>query len=115
MTRKTASMETMEELHNQTAKVLQALISPQKKYIPAVRDENGEIVEEAREEWEMPSPAALAVARAFLKDNSVFATDGQSAAVGELKQSLAARAKGRKPTAQDMNDALAQVSRELLQ
>lgn len=115
MTRKTASMSAMEELHNQTALVLQALISPRKKHIPAVLDKDGNVIEEAREEWEMPSPAALAVARAFLKDNSIFATDEQSAAVGELKASIAARANARKPSAQDMNDALAQVSRELLQ
>ena len=115
MTRKTASMEAMEELHELTAKMLTAMVVPTKRIVPATHDSEGNELTPEREEWVMPAPAALAVARAFLKDNSVFATDAQSSAVGDLKASLASRRQARKPTAQDMGDALANLGKDLLQ
>lgn len=105
----------MEALHGLTAATLAEMIQPTKRIIPAVRNEEGEITEPEREEWVYPQPAALAVARAFLKDNSIFATDAQSAAVGDLKASLASRKGKRVITAQDEKDALGVLGRELLQ
>lgn len=115
MERKTASMESMESLHDLTARMLTAMIIPTERVIPAKMDDDGKVLEPERKEMVMPSPAALAVARAFLKDNSVFATDGQSDSVGELKASLNSRRGKRLPSAQDTKDALATLGKDLLQ
>lgn len=116
MERKTAKMEAMEELHELTARMLTAMILPTERVIPAKVDEDtGEVLEKERKEVVMPSPAALAVARAFLKDNSVFATDEQSDAVGDLHASVSSRRGKRLPSAQDAKDALATLGKDLLQ
>lgn len=105
----------MEALHGLTAETLAEMIRPYEKVIPAKLDEDGKVLEPERKEWIYPSPAALAVARAFLKDNSIFATDQQSTAVGELQASVNSRKGKRRVTAQDEKDALAVLGRELLQ
>ena len=115
MERKTAKMEAMEQLHELTARMLTAMILPTERVIPAKLDEDGEVLEPERTETVMPSPAALAVARAFLKDNSVFATDEQSDAVGDLHASVSSRRGKRLPSAQDAKDALATLGKDLLQ
>lgn len=105
----------MEALHGQTAEVLAAMIRPYERTIPAKLDDEGKVLEPERKEWVYPSPAAMAVARAFLKDNSIFATDQQSVAVGELQASVNSRKGKRRVTAQDEKDALAVLGRDLLQ
>lgn len=57
-----------------------------------------------------PSPAALAVAAKFLKDNSIFSTPEQSGAMDELKSQLARR----RPSAKDIKDAMSAIGNGLL-
>lgn len=74
-------------------------------------DKEGEQYEEVIE----PSPAALAVAAKFLKDNSIFSAPEQSGAMDEMKEQLEKRRAQRKVTQRDLQQALAQVGNDLLQ
>ena len=99
-----ASEEKLSELHGQLAETLTDMIQVRTvtKY-----DKEGEAYDETVE----PSPAALAVAAKFLKDNNITATPSQSGAVDELKDKLAKR----RPSRQDLKDAMRGLGNELLQ
>lgn len=113
--KKTAAHSAMEELHALLAQSLSASVVFQRKVIPAEYNPDGTLKSPEREELVPPSPAALAVAAKFLKDNSIFSTPEQSGAVGELRDRIRQRKTSRRASAQDVNDALATIGRDLLQ
>lgn len=115
MTKKTAHQDKMETLHAQLAAVLTEVLTPKEKVIPAKTDEDGEEVSAERIETVFPSAAEMAVAAKFLKDNSIFSSPDQDEGMSEMRKKLHERERARKPTAQDKNDALATLGRDLLQ
>lgn len=107
-----ATEDKMNKLHGQLAETLTTMV----KVRTVIRtDKEGNEYEEDVD----PSPAALAVAAKFLKDNAVTMTPEQSTAVDELEDALTKRRaanKGRaKVTKADMDAALKAVGSSLIQ
>lgn len=105
----------MEIVHHLTAATLIEQLQSREVEHPAVFGKDGEVVKEAWVETIHPSPAVIQAAAKFLKDNSIFSTPEQSAALAELQAKLAATKNARKPTAQDTADALAAFGGKQLQ
>lgn len=100
-----ATDKTLGKLHEQVAQTLTEMVTIRE--VTEV-DKDGE----AHVRVEHPSPSALAVAVAFLKNNSITADIATDAATKELSDKLAARGRISK---QDMDDALAAVRGSMLQ
>lgn len=98
----------LNELHGQLAETLTKMV--QVREVEKV-DKEGEVVIETVE----PSPAALAVAAKFLKDNSIFSTPEGDSKLDALKDAVAARRQRRNVTQADLKDALGGIGKELLQ
>lgn len=103
--------DKMAALHEMVAQVLTELVTP--KEVEAELDEDGEVLSPAQVRY--PSPAELAVAVKFLKDNSIFSDPDQSDAMSDLKSKLAARKGARAPTKQDIADAMREIGAGLVQ
>lgn len=103
-----ATEAKMNALHATLAESLTRAVQPRTVTVQG-KGEDAEPYEETLE----PSPAAMAVAAKFLKDNSIFSTPEQSSALDELQQKLDNRRK--RPSKQDLKDALGQIGSELLQ
>lgn len=107
-----ASENQMNVLHGRLAQTLTTMVSA--RTVTKRDAEGNEYVEEVD-----PSPATLAVAAKFLKDNAVTMTPEQSEATDELAQALEARRLASKQrlriTQADMKEALAKVGSGLLQ
>ena len=98
-----ATEKKMDELHGALAQSL--LTMTQVREVTKTDKEGAPYVETVD-----PSPAALAVAAKFLKDNSIFSTPEQSGAMDELKSQLARR----RPSAKDIKDAMSAIGNGLL-
>lgn len=108
MSDKRASEEALAALHSQVARSLAELCSEHEE-VEEVTDAEGVVTTKVRKV--KPAPAALAVARAFLKDNNITATPEQSSAVDELRAKL----QGKKPSAAENAEAVRMVQKGLLQ
>lgn len=100
-----ASEEKLAGLHDKLCDTLSTMIE-----VRTVKqmDKDGEVHEVALD----PSPAALAVAAKFLKDNNITATPDQSNRLGEVADQLAARRAKRKVNLKtDMPRAMAEVAK----
>lgn len=104
-----ASSNDLGGLHAQLARVLNQMLEPVQH--AALLDEEGEEVKAAWTEY--PSPAVLAVAAKFLKDNSIFSGVDEDEELKRLKKNL--RDKGRAPTDADIRDAVHAVGGRLVQ
>lgn len=107
-----ATEDDLGGLHGQLARTLTGMIQVRTRIKV---DKEGNQVEEEVE----PSPAALAVAAKFLKDNNITAAPSQSTDVEDLEKSLAerrrkAKERGRVSRA-DLNAAMGKLGTELLQ
>ena len=106
-----ASETKLNELHDQLARTLITMT--------AVREVE-EVVGEGEDAVRVtktvdPSPAALAVAAKFLKDNSIFSTPEGDSKLKSLEEAVAARRQRRGVTQADLKDALGGIGKELLQ
>lgn len=99
-----ASEKQMDTLHGALAKTLTRMVEV--RTIHKVTSDGDPVEEEVE-----PSPAALAVAAKFLKDNSIFSTPEQNNALAELGDKL----RKRRPSAQDLKDAMKSIGNDLLQ
>lgn len=104
-----ASSNELGGLHAALARVLNQMLVPVEH--DAILDEDGGVVKEAWTEY--PSPAVLAVAAKFLKDNSIFSGVDEDEELLRLKKTLEKR--GRGPTDQDIKDAVHAVGSRLVQ
>ena len=105
-----ASETKLNELHDQLARTLITMT--------AVREVE-EVVGEGEDAVRItktvdPSPAALAVAAKFLKDNSIFSTPEQSDALTDLQNQLKQK-QARRPSSRDLKEAMGKIGQELLQ
>ena len=105
-----ASESKLNELHDQLARTLITMT--------AVREVE-EVVGEGEDAVRVtktvdPSPAALAVAAKFLKDNSIFSTPEQSDALTDLQNQLKQK-QARRPSSRDLKEAMGKIGQELLQ
>lgn len=105
-----ASETKLNELHDQLARTLITMT--------AVREVE-EVVGEGEDAVRVtktvdPSPAALAVAAKFLKDNSIFSTPEQSDALTDLQNQLKQK-QARRPSSRDLKEAMGKLGQELLQ
>lgn len=105
-----ASESKLNELHDQLARTLITMT--------AVREVE-EVVGEGEDAVRItktvdPSPAALAVAAKFLKDNSIFSTPEQSDALTDLQNQLKQK-QARRPSSRDLKEAMGKLGQELLQ
>ena len=113
--KRTASMEVMEDLHAATVREVTDRIVGYDEEIPAEFDGEGKEIKPARVKRVRASAAELAVARALLKDNSIFSAPEIDDNVANMQAALQRHAQGRKPTPIDKADALAMVGQDLLQ
>lgn len=104
-----ATDKTLGLLHEQVAKTLTEMVQSQ-EVKTTEEDADGNIKTTVRVEH--PSPSAVAVAVAFLKNNSITADIATDTATKELADKLAARGRISK---QDMDDAMAAVRGSMLQ
>lgn len=105
-----ASEHKLNELHDQLARTLLT--------VTAVREVE-EVVGDGEDAVRItktvdPSPAALAVAAKFLKDNSIFSTPEQSDALTDLQNQLKQK-QARRPSSRDLKEAMGKLGQELLQ
>ena len=98
----------LNELHGQLAETLTKMV--QVREVEKV-DKEGEVVIETVE----PSPAALAVAAKFLKDNSIFSTPEGDSKLKSLEEAVADRRQRLGIVKADLKDALGSLGKELLQ
>lgn len=104
-----ASEQVMGALHGKLARVcIDALESTEEPIFDNEGKDTGKV------KVIKPHPAWGAVARALLKDNSVFVAAEQSEAISELAEKLKARRRAG-PTQRDLKEALGKVGSELLQ
>jgi len=107
-----ASSKDLGALHAQLARVLNQMLEPvERTVILKEADEDGPAETEVRIEY--PSPAVLAVAAKFLKDNSIFSGVDEDEELLRLKKNLAKR--GRGPTDADVEEAVRGVGARLIQ
>lgn len=93
-----ASESKLADLHDQVTDTLKIMTTI--RTVTRV-GKDGQGVEEEVE----PSPATLAVAAKFLKDNSIFSAPEQSGAMDALKEQLDSRKNKRKLTVADLDRA----------
>ena len=111
----TAPQAAMEGLHADLVTELSERVRGIVEEIEAETDEEGKVIKPARVVKRRATAAELAVAAKVLKDNSIFSSPEVDSKVKDLQDAVDARQKARKPSAQDKDDALATLSRELLQ
>lgn len=105
-----ASESKMNELHEQLAQTL--ITMTQVREVEEVVGEGEDAVKVIK--TIDPSPAALAVAAKFLKDNSIFSTPEQTDALAELQDKLKQK-QTRRPSSRDLKEAMGKIGQELLQ
>ena len=107
-----ASSSELGGLHAALARVLNEMLVPVKKTrtLVAETEDKPAVTEDY---LEYPSPAVLAVAAKFLKDNSIFSGVDEDEELLRLKKTLSKR--GRGPSDQDIKDAVHAVGSRLVQ
>lgn len=87
-----ATESALSELHGHLARALTEIVkgAEVQEVVDAV-DEDGELIRKVITVRKLPTAAELQAAAKFLKDNSITADPGESAAIGELEQALAER------------------------
>lgn len=103
----TATDKDLGELHKLLAKTLMRMIEGTYEDIV---DEEGEVV---GRRYLAPPANVLAVAAKFLKDNSITSSPEVDQTLASLRDRL--KAKGRLPTERDMQDAMNEIGKGLLQ